>query len=185
MATAISHAVAALAIAACFYSREVPKRVWALGAVYAALPDLDVIGFAFGIPYDSVWGHRGISHAIAFAFALATLTVALRYRRGVPGLSALGLGAFLFLATISHGLLDALTDGGLGVAFFAPFDNGRYFFPVTPIKVSPIGLRPFFTARGLSVMRNEMVWIWAPSVAVAGLALALRRSCLPGQRPGA
>ncbi len=46
---------------------------------------------------------------------------------------------FLFVATISHGILDALTDGGLGVAFFAPFVNTRYFFPWTPIKVSPIG----------------------------------------------
>ena len=44
---------------------------------------------------------------------------------------------FLFLAIASHGLLDAFTDGGLGVAFFAPFDSTRYFFPVTPIEVSP------------------------------------------------
>ena len=50
--------------------------------------------------------------------------------------------AFLFLCTMSHALLDALTDGGLGVAFFSPFSNERYFFPWTPIRVSR-----FFSAR--------------------------------------
>nr|HRC76832.1 rhodanese-like domain-containing protein [Kouleothrix sp.] len=32
-----------------------------------------------------------------------------------------------------HGVLDAMTDGGLGVAFFAPFSATRYFFPFRPI----------------------------------------------------
>lgn len=50
MAIAVSHAIAALAIGASFYSRDVPKRVWALGALYAALPGIDVVGFAFGVP---------------------------------------------------------------------------------------------------------------------------------------
>ena len=40
-----------------------------------------------------------------------------------------GMGLYLFLSTASHGVLDALTDGGLGVAFFSPFDQTRYFFP--------------------------------------------------------
>jgi hypothetical protein len=35
----------------------------------------------------------------------------------------------LFLATAGHGLLDAMTNGGLGLAFFSPFDNHRYFLP--------------------------------------------------------
>jgi inner membrane protein len=47
---------------------------------------------------------------------------------------------YLFAATVSHGLLDALTDGGLGVAFFSPFDTSRYFFPWRPISVCPMAL---------------------------------------------
>jgi hypothetical protein len=39
---------------------------------------------------------------------------------------------FLFLATASHGILDAFTDGGRGIAFFAPFGTERYFFPHHP-----------------------------------------------------
>ncbi|MBK8609138.1 MAG: hypothetical protein IPL84_04125 [Chitinophagaceae bacterium] len=37
-------------------------------------------------------------------------------------------GLFL-LAAASHAILDAMTTGGLGVAF-SPFDNTRYFFPL-------------------------------------------------------
>ena len=67
-----------------------------------------------------------------------------------------------FLVTASHGVLDALTDGGLGIAFFAPFDNSRYFFPWTPIKVSPIGISEFFTAYGMKVLVSELVWVGIP-----------------------
>jgi membrane-bound metal-dependent hydrolase YbcI (DUF457 family) len=35
-----------------------------------------------------------------------------------------------------------LTDGGLGIAVFAPFSSHRFFFPVQPIPVSPIGISP-------------------------------------------
>jgi hypothetical protein len=52
-----------------------------------------------------------------------------------------------FLSTLSHPLLDAMTDGGLRNAFFSPFSNRRYFFPVSPIAVPPIGIRVFFETR--------------------------------------
>jgi inner membrane protein len=67
------------------------------------------------------------------------------------------LGLLLFAIAASHGLLDALTDGGLGVAFFSPFDLHRYFFPFRPIVVSPIGAGHFFTRRGVEVLSSEMV----------------------------
>lgn len=175
MPTFLSHAVAACGLGAFFYRREVPKSVWALGAVCAMLPDLDVAAFHFGIPYEHLLGHRGLSHSLAFAAALAALLVALFFRRGVPGLSPGALGLYLFLATASHGLLDALTDGGLGIAFFAPFNNERFFFPFQPIEVSPISPRSFLTGRGLAVLRSEVVWVWLPSVVLAGAALGLRR----------
>ena len=69
----------------------------------------------------------------------------------------------MFLATASHGFLDAMTDGGLGVAFFSPVDNTRYFLPFTPIRVSLIGISRFFTARGFAVIRSELLWIWLPT----------------------
>ncbi|MET0592934.1 MAG: metal-dependent hydrolase [Polyangiaceae bacterium] len=76
----------------------------------------------------------------------------------------------------SHGLLDALTNGGLGVAFFAPFSNERVFFPWRPIAVSPIAVRSFFSHRGLRILANEFFIVWIPSIAVALGALAFRYS---------
>jgi len=82
---------------------------------------------------------------------------------------------YFFLATASHGLLDAMTDGGLGVAFFAPFDNRRYFLPWTPIRVSPIGIGRFSSSRGYAVLQSELLWIWVPAGALIGSTLLLRR----------
>jgi inner membrane protein len=102
---------------------------------------------------------------------LATLVLLLAFRQGVPGLGRLGLWAYFFLATASHGLLDAMTDGGLGVAFFSPFNNTRYFLPWRPILVSPIGVTRFFSSRGLEVVQSELLWIWFPT---ALLVLSVR-----------
>lgn len=55
-----------------------------------------------------------------------------------------------------------MTNGGLGIALLSPFDNYRYFFPWTPIVVSPIGLRGFFSHWGLEVMISEIIYVWAP-----------------------
>lgn len=174
MPTVFTHAVAALGLGALFYRREVPKGIWGLGAACAVLPDLDVVAFSFGIPYEHTLGHRGLSHAPVFAAVLAGVLVALFFRRGVPGMGRGALWLYLFLATASHGLLDAFTDGGLGVAFLIPFSNERFFFPFQPIRVSPIGVLRFLSGRGLEVLRSEILWVWAPSILLAGLALAYR-----------
>jgi inner membrane protein len=63
VASAFSHAVAALSIGTCFYRPGTPKRVWVAGALCSVIPDLDVIGFRFGIRYGDFWGHRGFTHS--------------------------------------------------------------------------------------------------------------------------
>src|SRR6185369_2088213 len=166
MASAFTHAAAALAIGTAFRRVGPPARFWIVGAACAALSDLDAIGYQLGVPYDSVFGHRGITHSILFAALLAAAALLLfRDDRWRDERRALWL--FLFLATVSHGILDAMTSGGLGVAFFAPFDDSRYFFPWRPIEVSPLSIRRFFTARGLSIMSSELVWVWAPAALFA------------------
>ena len=165
----------ALGIGACFYDRQISKGVWVIGAICAVVPDLDVIGFRFGIPYGDFWGHRGFTHSPVFAALLALVIVVFGFRHGVSRLRAPLLWLYLFLATASHGLLDAMTDGGLGVALFSPFDNHRYFFPWTPIRVSPIGISHFFSARGFAVLRSELLWIWIPTILLMTVALLLRR----------
>jgi inner membrane protein len=165
MASAFSHAVIALAMGTVFRNEELKWRELALGAFCSVLPDLDVIGFLFGIQYEDLWGHRGMTHSILFAVLLAGSLVALWYR-DKPAAARAGLFCYLLLCTASHGLLDALTDGGLGVAFFSPFDTTRYFFPVRPVLVSPIGVREFFNEYGIQVLASEALWIWLPSCVV-------------------
>ncbi|MGH1344830.1 MAG: metal-dependent hydrolase [Nannocystales bacterium] len=125
-------------------------------------PDLDVVGFALGIPYEAPLGHRGASHAVATALLLAGVLASLPRRAGAsrPMLFTLVLGV-----VVSHGLLDTLTDGGHGIALLWPLDNTRYFAPWRPIPVSPIG-RGLLSARGATVMLAELVgfaplWVWA------------------------
>lgn len=183
MATIVSHGVAALAVAACFYRPEIPGRVWAVGVLSSILPDLDVVGFRLGIRYGDLLGHRGLSHSLCFAALWSALLVLAAFRRGVPAIRPPVLWAFLFLATASHGLLDALTDGGLGVAFFSPFLTARYFFPWRPVRVSPIGVAWFFTGQGTAILGNELWWIWLPSALLAALAWFLGRSAR--RRPAA
>ena len=57
-----------------------------------------------------------------------------------------------------------MTGGGYGVAFFSPFDPTRYSLPWTPLRISPLGLRSFFSPWGKEVMVNEIGWVWIPSL---------------------
>lgn len=174
MASMISHAVSALAIGTVFAQARLPNRVWIIGAACSIIPDIDVIGFRFGIRYGDFWGHRGFTHSLLFAAILATSVVLACFFRETPGVRRGVLWAYFFLATASHGLLDAMTNGGLGVAFFSPFDNTRYFLPWRPILVSPISVTRFFSDRGIAVLESELLWIWIPAGALAALAFAIR-----------
>lgn len=175
MASLFSHAVAAAALGqAASGSQRSDWRFWYLAVLCAACPDADVAGFAFGIGYGDLWGHRGMTHSLLFAAIVGTLA-AMRLR---PGWNWRGarVAALLAAITASHGVLDAMTNGGLGVAFFSPFDRARYFFPWTPVEVSPIGASRFFSERGLAVLESEIVWIWVPALALAVLLRVSRRS---------
>ncbi|MFH0344938.1 MAG: metal-dependent hydrolase [Chromatiales bacterium] len=174
MASAFAHIGAAVVIGEVCFRQRLPRRVWWLGAVCSVLPDLDVIGFFVGIPYAHVMGHRGFTHSLAFAALWSGVLVAtLRYTYGEG--AGLTLFPYIFLCTVSHGVLDAMTDGGLGVAFFAPWNNERYFLPWRPLKVPPIGIYAFFSRRGLVVLGSELLWVALPLVLIAAVNVALRR----------
>lgn len=178
MASLISHAVAALGIGAAFHKPDRPKRTWVLGVACSILPDADVIGFHFAVRYGDFWGHRGFTHSLLFAAILATLVVLLAFRNIAHRERQL-LWFYFLLATASHGLLDAMTDGGLGVAFFSPLDMTRYFFPWRPILVSPLGIARFFSPRGVAVLCSEFFWIWLPAGLLAFSAYVFRRFRTP------
>jgi inner membrane protein len=177
MPSVFSHAIAAVALGGAAVGGPSRVRIWVLGALCAVSPDLDAItSYLLHIRYGAMLGHRGISHSILFAVLLATAVTVFVRRTWPESPHAAKLWPFFFVATASHGLLDAMTNGGLGVAFFAPFSNERYFLPWRPILVSPISIHVFFGSRkGLRVMWSELGWIWLPAALVCLVGLALRR----------
>lgn len=194
MASLLTHGIAAVGIGACVLGQHARTKVWVAGVMCAMVPDVDVVGFETGIQYGDFWGHRGFTHSIAFAAVAATIGTCLvslsgpwssrigkaelsSGQRGSAGrgINALVVWGYLFLAVASHGVLDAMTNGGLGVAFFSPFDNARYFLPWRPIIVSPIGVAQFFGERGWAVLRSEFLWVWIPAGVVGMIAWGARR----------
>jgi inner membrane protein len=171
--SAFGHVAPALALLPLFRTARTPARLWLAGVACAVAPDLDVLALGF-VPHESMLGHRGLTHSLPFAVALAALAAFAALPRASAGVSRLAAWLYLFLATASHGLLDACTNGGRGVALFAPFSAARFFFPFRPIEVSPLGVARFFSERGLEVLRSELVWVWLPCALLAALAVALR-----------
>ena len=169
MPTIFSHAIFASAVGKAYASEPMPLRFWVLTPTCAMLPDVDAIGFAFGVPYDSMLGHRGLTHSIAFALLIGFVVGMFASGKRLAGIGRLQSILYFTLVTLSHPLLDALTNGGLGVALFAPFSAERYFFPFRPIEVSPIGMR-FFSDRGLEVLTSEAIWVWVPAIVIYSAA---------------
>ena len=171
MASLFTHPIVPLTAGFIIGSKRLPMRYWLLGAVASMAADIDVVAFALRIPYEAQFGHRGATHSIVFALTLAAL-MTLREWRPFPARAF--LFTYLFIAAVSHPLLDMLTDGGLGIALFWPFSLERLFFPATPIAVSPIGAG-FFSAEGANVIVSELEWIWIPCIALAILAAICRK----------
>lgn len=172
MPTLLGHPAIPLSLGLALGRMRIPAPLVTAGILVSVLPDLDVVAFRLGIPYASGLGHRGFSHSLLFAAVLAALgTIGLRACK-VPSLTALW---YLFLAAASHGLLDMLTTGGLGVALLWPWSEARHFAPFQFIKVSPLSLGRFFSPRGLAVLISEFTWIWLPCLLAAGCIALLRR----------
>lgn len=174
MASAFSHAIVAVTMGQVFRDKELSWRELFLGALCSVVPDLDVIGFYLGIEYGAMWGHRGLTHSLVFAAMLAGSLVAVWYR-SKPAAVMTRLFLYFFLCTASHGVLDAITNGGLGVAFFSPFDTTRYFFSARPVLVSPVEMSKFFSVRGAKVLVSEAAWIWLPTCAAFVAIRAVQR----------
>lgn len=172
MASLITHPIVPLALAVAVGRGVISVPLLVLGMAFSMFPDLDGITFRLGIPYASPFGHRGFSHSIAVALLLSSIALPL-----ARALKAAPLAVFCFLAIsmISHGVLDAFTNGGHGVAFLWPFSAERIFFDLRPIEASPVSLRRFISARGLQVLESELIWVWMPALALAVIGWSFRR----------
>jgi inner membrane protein len=159
----IGHIAVGMAAARVYRDGRVPG--WSAIAFWSALsllPDVDVIGFGLGVEYGDPWGHRGATHSLTLAIALAAALGLAASRFGHP---ARRIWSIASVVLVSHGLLDTLTDGGLGCALLWPFDLTRYFAPWRPIPVAPIGLA-FFSPYGGIVAFTELV-LFSPVLLLA------------------
>lgn len=180
MPTIFSHIAVPLALRLGFGKKIVSNRLMVVGLAVSILPDADVLAFRFGIAYADSFGHRGVSHSLAFAILVGLVAVMF-----VTQLRSTRSMAFIYVAlsTASHGLLDMLTNGGLGVALLWPASSGRYFFPWHGIEVSPLSIRRVFGPRGPEVLQSELVWVWLPCILVGLSLLGARRLYLSHARP--
>lgn len=172
MASAVTHPAIPLALFAILGEGAISAPLAISGVACSILPDIDVLTFRLGLPYGSVFGHRGVTHSIAFAALVALIAACfsrqLRARAWVTF-------AFAFVSMGSHGVLDALTDGGLGVAFFTPMSNARYFLPWRVIRVSPLSPLRFFSSWGAAVLVSELRYVWLPCIGIAIIGYLIRR----------
>lgn len=170
MPSIMTHALVGVAVGLAVSRRRQPAQFWILSTLLPALPDADTLGFKFGIPYAHFFGHRGFFHSANFALLLGLVTASLFFQRE-KFLSPRWWSRATFFSFIiaSHGVMDAFTNGGLGIALLSPFYNGRIFSPWVPIEVAPIGVSHFWGPRGMTVMRSEMFWVWLPA---AGFVVA-------------
>jgi inner membrane protein len=150
-----------------FFGAAPDRRLTSASILLPILPDADAL-LTRWVPYGHPFGHRGFTHSLFFAALVGIVTAALTVRfKWASGHSFPKLAIFFALITASHGLFDSMTSGGLGVAFFAPFDDTRYFLPWRPIPVSPMSAAGLMTARGLRVIRWEFGLFWLFAIASA------------------
>jgi inner membrane protein len=164
MPTIFTHAVVPIAAAVLLGKKRVSTPLLVVGIIAAIAPDADVIAFKLGIEYAHELGHRGLSHSIVFAIFIGLIGMA--FHKPLKADKYLVFGFVSFCAA-SHGLLDMLTNGGLGVAYFWPWSAERYFLPIRPIEVSPLSVKRFLSEAGLRVVISEVLWVWLPLMVVA------------------
>lgn len=165
MASIITHAFSSLILGKALLPPKMSWSFWGGLALGSIIPDIDILTFSWGFAYGHILGHRGFTHSLLFASLLAFIIIWVTGKE-IPKHSKKRWQIFLlsWLIFSTHGLLDAMTNGGLGVAFFFPFDNTRYFLPWRPILVSPLGIDAFFSNWGTQVFLSEIIWVWIPSV---------------------
>ncbi|MFZ6673248.1 metal-dependent hydrolase [Undibacterium sp. Xuan67W] len=172
MPTILTHTAVPLALGIGLGSKKISRCLLVAGIAAAILPDFDVVGFRLHIAYGDLFGHRGFTHSMLCAFCIALIATTFARTLHSGRLSTL---CFVGICTLSHGLLDMLTNGGLGVALWSPFLNDRLFSAWRVIEVSPIGLRRIMSGRGVEVIYSELCWVWLPASLICLCLIFCRR----------
>ncbi|MBI5368655.1 MAG: metal-dependent hydrolase [Planctomycetes bacterium] len=156
MSSTFGHTLAAFAAYEAVRGEETARRwPWVFVAV-ANLPDLDVplaalLGgewvarLSLGGESD---GHHGFTHTLFFALVAATAAFLLA-RRGLPRPPRARVAVALALTALLHPVLDWGVGRGVGIRFFWPLADHRYFcaWPFVPTAYYGHSLGEFVRAQ--------------------------------------
>jgi len=158
MPSSIAHASLAVLLQPVLDRADRTSRLLGIGAVAAALPDIDAIGRPFGYG-DVPWlgGHRALTHSL-FAACLGAGAATYVVHRFAPLRSSGRAFFFLLIVIAAHGVLDAFTTYGSGIEFLAPFSTARFRAQWRPFD----GLWP------------EVIALWLPALAVLAVVRTRR-----------
>ncbi|MCL1961177.1 MAG: metal-dependent hydrolase [Desulfovibrionaceae bacterium] len=179
MPTILTHVAVPVSAAVALGWRRIPGPALLAGMLAAIAPDLDGIAFKLGIASGGMTGHRGFTHTLLFALLLGLAGYALAPRWRMRRWAGY---AWIALCTLSHPLLDMMTNGGAGIALLWPLDSAHRFFSWRPIEVSPVSLKRLMSPRGAQVLRSEALTVWAPLMSAALLAWAARHGLTRRQK---
>jgi len=179
MPSLFGHAVAGLAITETFRRAKLPRRIWALAPLCAVAPDLDWFASFLAFHKNHILNHRGVAHSLFGALLIAAAVWLIGLRREQRSGQA---WLCLTLAALSHGLMDACTSGGVGVALFMPISDSRWACLWQPIQVAPLPLGREDLYRFLLSLRTEAFWIGLPALTLT-LCSRLRLARLPLSAP--
>jgi inner membrane protein len=144
-------------------------------AALAVLPDADVVVVACGIPDEGAGGHRGASHSLLLAVTIGLTSALIARRFGWP---VVRTAVAATLAVASHGVLDAIGEGGRGIPLLWPLSDERFMSPWRVLPDAPRGLK-MLSRHGLFDLAIEFV-VFFPLTA---FALWPARGALRGRRP--
>jgi inner membrane protein len=134
------------------FGKKLGPRAMIVGALCGVLPDLDVVSGAFG-PWASMIHHRGITHSVFFAAAMAPLLGWAAWRANGRKSDVRTWAHLSFWSVVTHPLLDLFTS--YGTQLLAPFSDRRFAIDAIPI-VDPIYSVPLLLSVmvGLMLRRN-------------------------------
>ncbi len=159
----ITQAILGASVGEAVLGRRLGRKAAFAGAIIATLPDLDVILYAWYDAYEMLSIHRGYSHSLAGGLVGATaLTWLLKRIRGFRNIPAGTLWIFVWLALVTHVLLDLFT--GYGTQFLLPFSDMRLGLDsvniIDPVYTLPLLFGLIFSLRTEPTARNRHLFNW-------------------------
>ena len=174
----ITQAVLGASIQGALLGRWQGRRALLYGAMLGTLPDLDVI-IDYGDAVADMTYHRGFSHSLLVLSILAVLfTTLARWLRPNPAYSTRRLFLAIWLALITHPLLDAFTS--YGTQLFWPLQTPPVawssVFIIDPLYTVPLLVAVIVgLVRGL---RDKPQWL---AITALGLSSVYLASTLAGK----